>query len=140
MNGHFAVMNVALQAIEKGKFAEEIVPVEIPQRKGDPIDSRHKMKHHDEIHQLKHLSKLRPAFGKEGTITAGNAPGVNDGACALVLMSEERAKEKAKHHLLTIIGHAEVAIEPENFPQTPGLVINELLRKNRKNTRRNRFI
>ena len=48
------------------------------------------------------LAKLKPVFGKDGTITAGNAPGVNDGACALVLMSEERAKEKGKSHLHTL--------------------------------------
>ena len=53
MNGHFAVMNVHLQAIDNGIFAEEIVPVEIPQRKGDPVIVD-KMKHHDEIHHLKH--------------------------------------------------------------------------------------
>ena len=66
------------------------------------------------------LAKLRPAFGKDGTITAGNAPGVNDGACALVLMNEARAKAEGKATLARILGHAEVAIEPENFPQTPG--------------------
>ena len=81
---------------------------------------------------LESLAKLRPAFGKDGTITAGNAPGVNDGACALVLMNEERAKEHGKEPLAYIIGHAEIAIEPENFPQTPGLVINKLLEKTGK--------
>ena len=78
------------------------------------------------------LAKLRPAFGKDGTITAGNAPGINDGACALVLMNEERAEREGKNVLATIIGHAEVAIEPANFPQTPGLVINKLLEKTGK--------
>ena len=81
---------------------------------------------------LETLAKLRPAFGKDGTITAGNAPGVNDGACALVLMNEERAQKEGKTALAYIVGHAEVAIEPENFPQTPGLVINELLKKTGK--------
>ncbi len=81
---------------------------------------------------LESLAKLRPAFGKDGTITAGNAPGVNDGACALVLMNEERALKEGKTPLAVIIGHAEVAIEPENFPQTPGLVINALLKKTGK--------
>src|SRR5699024_4036895 len=78
------------------------------------------------------LAKLRPAFGKDGTITAGNAPGVNDGACAFVLMADDKAAELGKEPLATILGHAEVAVEAENFPQTPGLVINELLKKTGK--------
>lgn len=121
----------AIAAMDEGKFAEEIVAVEIPQRKGDPIKVEM-----DEAPRrdtsLETLAKLRPAFGKDGTITAGNAPGVNDGACALVLMNEERAAKEGKKTLATIIGHAEVAIEPENFPQTPGLVINALLEKTGK--------
>ncbi|NYF23464.1 acetyl-CoA C-acetyltransferase [Sporosarcina sp. JAI121] len=121
----------ALQAIDAGVFAEEIVPVEIPQRKGDPIlfdtDEAPRRGSSTEL-----LAKLRPAFGKDGTITAGNAPGVNDGACALVLMNEERALQEGKTPLAAIIGHAEVAIQPENFPQTPGLVINALLKKTGK--------
>ncbi|MCG7343876.1 acetyl-CoA C-acetyltransferase [Sporosarcina sp. ACRSL] len=118
-------------ALDEGKLAEEIVAVEIPQRKGDPV-----VVDTDEAPRrdtsLESLAKLRPAFGNDGTITAGNAPGVNDGACALVLMNEERAQKEGKRPLATIIGHAEVAIEPENFPQTPGLVINELLKKTGK--------
>src|SRR5690606_34329778 len=118
-------------AIDEGKFAEEIIGVEIPQRKGDPV-----VVDTDEAPRrdtsLESLAKLRPAFGNDGTITAGNAPGVNDGACAFVLMNEERALKEGKSVLATIIGHAEVAIEPENFPQTPGLVINELLKKTGK--------
>lgn len=118
-------------AIDEGKFAEEIVAVEIPQRKGDPV-----VVDTDEAPRrdtsLESLAKLRPAFGNDGTITAGNAPGVNDGAAVLVLMNEERALKEGKRPLATILGHAEVAIEPENFPQTPGLVINELLKKTGK--------
>lgn len=121
----------AIQAIDAGRFAEEIVAIQVPQRKGNPIEVAV-----DEAPRrdtsLDTLSKLRPAFGNAGTITAGNAPGVNDGACALVLMNEERAKKEGKKPLATIIGHAEIAIEPENFPQTPGLVINKLLEKTGK--------
>ena len=121
----------ALAAIEKGYFAEEIIPVEIPQRKGEPlhVDT-------DEAPRagttIEVLAKLKPAFDKDGTITAGNAPGVNDGACALVVMSEERAAREGREPLAVIIGHEELAIEPENFPQTPGLVINKLLKKTGK--------
>ena len=121
----------ALKAIDDGKFAKEIVAVEIPQRKGDAIQvDTDEAPRRDT--SLEGLAKLRPAFGKDGTITAGNAPGVNDGACALVLMNEERAENEGKAVLATILGHAEVAIEPENFPQTPGLVINALLKKTGK--------
>lgn len=121
----------AVSAIENGTLAEEIVPVEVPQRKGAPIivdvDEAPRKDTTAEV-----LAKLRPAFGKEGTITAGNAPGVNDGAAALVLMSSERAEKEGKTILATIVGHAEVAVEAEKFPQTPGLVINKLLKKTGK--------
>jgi len=121
----------ALAAMDKGYFAEEIVPVEIPQRKGEPL-----VVNTDEAPRagtsLEILAKLKPAFDKDGTITAGNAPGVNDGACALVIMNEERATREGREPLAIIIGHEELAIEPENFPQTPGLVINKLLKKTNK--------
>src|SRR5699024_1202842 len=77
-------------------------------------------------------AKLRPAFTKDGTITAGNAPGVNDGACAFVMMSEEKAAELNKEPLAIIHGQATVGVEAKNFPQTPGIVINELFKKTGK--------
>lgn len=121
----------ALAAIDSGKFAEEIVAVEIPQRKGDPLRVET-----DEAPRvgttLETLTKLKSAFSSDGTITAGNAPGVNDGACALVLMSEEKAQQENRQPLATILAHAEVGVAPEDFPQTPGLVINELLKKSGK--------
>ncbi|WP_342600111.1 acetyl-CoA C-acetyltransferase [Psychrobacillus sp. FSL H8-0483] len=121
----------ALKAIDNGIFAEEIISVEIPQRKGDPI-----IVNQDEAPRrdtsVESLAKLKPAFGNDGTITAGNAPGINDGACAIVLTNEERAKELGKEPLAYVLGHAEIAIEPENFPQTPGIVINKLLDKTGK--------
>ncbi|GKV69123.1 acetyl-CoA acetyltransferase [Sporosarcina sp. NCCP-2716] len=121
----------AVKAMEDGIFAEEIVSVEIPQRKGDAVVVNQDEAPRKET-SLDVLAKLRPAFGKDGSVTAGNAPGVNDGACAMVLMSDERAAHEGKDVLATVIGHAEVAIEPENFPQTPGLVINEILKKTGK--------
>ncbi len=118
----------AVKAIDDGLFDDEIVAVEIPQRKGDPI-----LVEKDEAPRkdtsLDVLGKLRPAFDKDGTITAGNAPGINDGAAAFVLMSEEKAESLGKKPLATILGHAEVAVEAKNFPQTPGIVINALLEK-----------
>ena len=122
---------LALQAIEEGKFAEEIVPVEIKGRKGDITVVAQDEAPRKET-SLEALSKLKPAFEKDGTVTAGNAPGVNDGACAMVLMSEERASKEGRTPLAYILGHAEVGVEPKDFPQTPGLVINELLKKTGK--------
>ncbi|AZV45348.1 acetyl-CoA C-acetyltransferase [Peribacillus asahii] len=122
---------LAFEAIEAGKLAEEIVAVEVPQKKGNPIivekDEAPRKETTKDV-----LEKLRPAFSKEGTITAGNAPGINDGAAALVLMSDERARKENKDVLATVIAHAEVAVEAGNFPQTPGLVINKLLNKTGK--------
>ncbi|MEI4768931.1 acetyl-CoA C-acetyltransferase [Psychrobacillus sp. FJAT-51614] len=123
--------DLSIKAIDNGILAEEIVSVEIPQRKGDSIvvDKDEAPRRDTSIESL---SKLKPAFGSEGTITAGNAPGINDGACAIVLTNEEKAKELGKEPLAYILGHAEIAIEPENFPQTPGIVINKLLDKTGK--------
>lgn len=115
----------------RGHFAEEITPIEVKQRKGDPIRVDQ-----DEAPRegttSESLSKLRPAFGKDGTITAGNAPGINDGAAALILMSEERAQREGKTPLAYVLSHTEVAVEPHRFPETPGLVINDLLKKTGK--------
>ena len=121
----------AVAAIEAGRFADEIVPVEVPVRKGNPIVvSQDESPRGDTT--IERLSKLGSVFDSDGTITAGNAPGVNDGACAVVLMSEERAKKEGKDVLATIVAHTALSIEPENFPKTPGLVINQLLEKTGK--------
>ncbi|MGD6831989.1 acetyl-CoA C-acetyltransferase [Sutcliffiella halmapala] len=118
----------AVEAMEKGYFAEEIVPVEVPQRKGEPVVvSKDESPRKDT--SIEKLASLRPAFDHDGSITAGNAPGVNDGASALVLMSEDRANREGKQPIATIIGHASIAVEAKDFPKTPGLVINELLKK-----------
>jgi acetyl-CoA C-acetyltransferase len=118
----------ALAAIESGKFAEEIVPITIPQRKGEPVVvSQDESPRKDT--SLERLAKLAPVFNSDGTITAGNAPGINDGAAALVLMSEERALREGRKPEAVILGHTAVAVEAKDFPQTPGLVINALLKK-----------
>ncbi|HHY22381.1 MAG TPA: acetyl-CoA C-acetyltransferase [Bacilli bacterium] len=121
----------AIEAIESGTFVEEIVAVEVPQRKGEPIVVKDDESPRKDT-SLETLAKLKPVFGADGTITAGNAPGVNDGAAALVLMSEERAVKDGKKPLATIVGHAALAIEANRFPETPGLVINKLLEKTGK--------
>ncbi|EQB38224.1 MULTISPECIES: acetyl-CoA C-acetyltransferase [Virgibacillus] len=118
----------AIQAIADGKFAEEIIPMEQKQRKGSS-----KIINQDEAPRkdtsLESLEKLRSAFDSDGTITAGNAPGVNDGACAFVVMSNEKAEALGKTPMAVIKGHTELAVPAEDFPKTPGLVINQLLEK-----------
>jgi len=118
----------ALQAIEDGKFKDEIVSVLIPQRKGHPI-----LVDTDEAPRkdtsLESLAKLPPIFVKDGTVTAGNAPGVNDGAGAMVIMSEEKGQELGKKPLATILGHAAVGQDAPYIATTPGIAIQKLLAK-----------
>ncbi|MEH7374194.1 acetyl-CoA C-acetyltransferase [Neobacillus drentensis] len=121
----------AIAAIESGKFAEEIVSVEVPQQKGAPLVVENDESPRKDT-SIERLAKLAPVFNSTGTITAGNAPGVNDGAAALVLMSEERALREGRQAEAVIIGHTAVAVEAKDFPKTPGLVINELLIKTGK--------
>lgn len=121
----------ATRAMDEGKLDEEIIAVEVPQRKGDPvIVDKDEAPRRDTSPEK--LAKLPPAFSKDGTVTAGNAPGVNDGAGALVLMSEDRAQREDKQPLATILGHTAVGVPSEDFPKTPGLVINQLLKKTGK--------
>lgn len=116
------------EAVSAGKLAEEIVPVPVPQRKGDP-----RLVSVDEAPRpettLEGLAKLPPVYKKDGTITAGNAPGINDGAAALVLMSEGKAAELGIKPLATIIGHAQAGAEAPYIATTPGLAIQKLLAK-----------
>lgn len=118
----------ATQAIQNGRFAEEIVPVSIPQRKGEPL-----LVTTDEGPRpdttIEGLAKLQPVYKKDGTITAGNAPGINDGAAAMVLMSDAKAQELGIQPLATILGHAQVGAEAPYIATTPGLAIQKLLQK-----------
>ena len=120
----------AIAAMESGRLEEEIVPITVKERKGERIIAVDEAPRRDTT--LERLASLKPAFGADGTITAGNAPGINDGAGALVLMSEERAGQEGKKIGAIILGHAEVAVEAKDFPKTPGLVINALLEKTGK--------
>ena len=98
-------------AIKAGKFADEIVDVEIPQRKGDPI-----VFNTDEYPRFgataEGLAKLKPAFKKDGTVTAGNASGINDGAAALVIMSEEKAQQLGLKPLAKILSYGSKGLDP----------------------------
>ncbi len=109
----------ANEAREKGYFKEEIVPIEIPQRKGDPI-----ILDYDEPVRadttVESLGKLKPAFKKDGgTVTAGNAPGVNDGASAIVVTSAEKAAELGIKPLARIVSYATSGIEPKYIMLAP---------------------
>jgi acetyl-CoA C-acetyltransferase len=118
---------LAAQAIESGKFAEEIAPVTITSRKGDTVVET------DEAVRagttLEALAKLPGLVGKEGSHTAGNSPGVNDGGSALVLSSDEWAKANHKAVLATIIGQAQVADDFPMLAKTPALAAKKLLDK-----------
>ena len=99
-------------AQKSGKFKDEIVPVEVPQRRGDPlvIDTDEYPKHGA---TLEGLSKLRPAFKKDGTVTAGNSSGINDGAAMLVVMSKEKADELGIEPLCVIKGYGSGGVDPK---------------------------
>lgn len=110
------------------RFAEEIVPVEIPQRKGDPVivdqDEEPKRGNPEK------LPTLRPAFDKEGVTTAGNASSINDGAVALVVASAEEAEKRGLTPLGRVVGYATHAQEPEWFTTAPAFAIEKLLAQN----------
>lgn len=114
-------------AWKEGKFADEIVPVEVPQRKGDPV-----VVSEDEEYKSANFSKfaeLRPAFEKDGTVTAANASTLNDGASALVLMSKEKADELGLKRLAKIISYGDAAHEPEFFTTAPAKAVPVALAK-----------
>ena len=98
------------KAIADGLFKDEIVPVPIPQRKGDPVLFDTDERPMDT--SIEKMAKLRPAFKKDGTVTAGNASGINDGAAALLLMSEDKAKELGVKPLLKVKANASGALDP----------------------------
>ncbi|MDQ6421564.1 acetyl-CoA C-acetyltransferase [Paenibacillus sp. LHD-117] len=118
----------AVRAIEDGKFREEIVPIRIPGRNGtELVVDRDEAPRADTSPDA--LSRLLPVFVADGTITAGNAPGVNDGAAALILMSEDKASELGTKPLARILGHAESAQEAPYIATAPALAIQKLLAK-----------
>ncbi|WP_427339324.1 acetyl-CoA C-acetyltransferase [Caloranaerobacter sp. DY30410] len=102
----------AEKAQKEGKFKDEIVPVEVPQRKEDPIivDTDEYPRHGT---TLEKLAKLKPAFKKDGTVTAGNASGINDGAAMLIVMAKEKAEELGIEPLVTIKSYASAALDPK---------------------------
>ncbi|MEL7649575.1 MAG: acetyl-CoA C-acetyltransferase [Sedimentibacter sp.] len=104
--------NRAEEAQKSGRFSEEIVPVVIPQKKGDPvvIDTDEFPRHGSTVDKM---AKLKPAFKKDGTVTAGNASGINDGAAAIVIMSKEKAEELGLEYLCEIAGYGSAGVDPK---------------------------
>lgn len=115
------------KAWEEGKFDKEVVPVEVPQRRGEPVI----FKEDEEYKNIKmeKVASLRPAFSKEGTVTAANASTINDGAAALVLMSREKAEELGLEVLASIKGFADAAGEPKWFTTAPAKALPKALDK-----------
>lgn len=124
---NFAIQSYkrSAEAWKAGKFANEVVPVEVPQRKGEPILVTEDEEYKNVI--LDKIPALRPAFTKEGTVTAANASTINDGAAAVVLMSEEKAKELGLKPLATIKSYADAAREPEWFTVAPAKALPKAL-------------
>ncbi|MEJ9280456.1 acetyl-CoA C-acetyltransferase [Ureibacillus thermosphaericus] len=118
----------AAKAIEEGKFKDEIVPVEIPQRKGDPIifDADEFVRPGTTVEKL---SALRPAFKKDGTVTAGNASGINDGAAAVVVMSKKKAEALGIKPLASIVANAAVGVDPAIMGIGPAEAVRKALKK-----------
>ena len=118
----------AVDATKSCRFKDEIVPVSIPQKKGEPVLFT-KDESPREDTSLETLAKLKPAFKPGGTVTAGNAPGTNDGAAALVVTSAEKAKELGKQPLARIVGQAVSGVEPKWVMMAPVTAVQSLLKK-----------
>lgn len=117
----------AAKAWKEGKFDNEVVPVEVPQRKGDPIviseDEEYKNIKLDKVPQL------RPAFNKEGTVTAANASTLNDGACATILASKEAVERLGLKPVAKIVSYADASHEPEWFTTAPTAAVTKAIQK-----------
>ena len=113
------------EAWRAGKFEDEIIPMEIPQKKGDPIRLNIDEQYRPNT-TLETLSKLKPIFGAKA-ITAGNAPGINDGSAAILLMSRKKADELGLEVLGTIVAMTSIAIKPDRMAEAPGLAVKKTL-------------
>ena len=118
----------AIEAIDEGRFEDEIVPVEVPQRRGDPLvfDT-------DECPRrdtsLEALARLRPVFQRDGIVTAGNSPGITDGAAATVVMSRAKAEELGLEPLARVVAYDQAAVEPLEIFTAPIFAVQKLLEK-----------
>jgi acetyl-CoA C-acetyltransferase len=118
----------AAHATREGWFRDEILPVSIPQKKGDAIIvDRDEGIREDTTAEA--LAKLKPAFKKDGTVTAGNAPGVNDGAAAVVVMGDDVAARQGLRPIARIVGYATAGLEPKLVMMTPVEAVRKLIKK-----------
>ena len=117
----------AAAAIADGRMAQEIVPVTLPSKKGDPVVFA--QDEHPRATSLEALAKLKPAFKNDGTVTAGNAPGTNDGAAALVVTSERVAANLGKQPVARIVAQAVSGVEPKWVMMAPVEAVEKLLAK-----------
>tara|TARA_B110001450_G_scaffold181370_1_gene169481 strand:- start:6 stop:722 length:717 start_codon:yes stop_codon:yes gene_type:complete len=119
--------NKAAHASNNGLFEKEIIPVSIPQRKGDPLV----VKEDEEFKNVKldKIPQLKAVFSKDGTVTAANASTLNDGASALIIMSEEKANELNLKPLAKVVSYADASQEAKWFTTSPAIAINKALSK-----------
>ena len=118
----------AIRAIDTGYFKQEIVPVPVPRRNGDPVMVEID-EHPRREFTLESLAKMPPAFRKNGTVTAGNASGLNDAAAAVILMSEDKVKQHGIKPLARIVSHARAGVEPDLMGYGPVPAIKKALQK-----------
>jgi acetyl-CoA C-acetyltransferase len=118
----------AVRARKACYFEAQILPIEVPQKKGEPLEIKYDESPREDT-TVEALSKLRPVFKKDGTVTAGNAPGTNDGAAALVVTSERNAARLGKTPMARIVAQAVSGIEPKWIMMAPVEAVEKLLRK-----------
>ena len=118
----------AVRARKSCFIESQILPVEIPQKKGDPVVIKYDESPREDA-SLEALAKLRPAFKKDGTVTAGNAPGTNDGAAALVVTTERKAAELGKTPMARIVAQAVSGVDPKWIMEAPIFAVEKLLEK-----------
>jgi acetyl-CoA C-acetyltransferase len=118
----------AIRAIKSCFFSPQIVPVEIPQKKGDPVVIKTDESPREDT-SLEALAKLKPAFKKDGTVTAGNAPGTNDGAAALIITGEKNAARLGRQPMARIVAQAVSGVEPKWVMMAPVDAVEKLLKK-----------
>jgi acetyl-CoA C-acetyltransferase len=118
----------AIRAIKSCFFGAQIVPVEIPQKKGDPVVIKTDESPREDT-SLEALAKLRPAFKKDGTVTAGNAPGTNDGAAAVIVTGEKNAARLGRQPMARIVAQAVSGVEPKWVMMAPVDAVEKLLKK-----------
>ncbi len=118
----------ALHAIKSCFFGSQVLPVEVPQKKGEPLVIKHDESPREDT-SMEALAKLKPAFKKDGTVTAGNAPGTNDGAATVVVTSDRKAANLGKTPMARIVAQAVSGVEPKWVMMAPVEAIEKILRK-----------